>query len=71
MTTDQRKEPEIDEQYSTDRGPVEEEFEGHRGGSETARNVAGGAGIGAGLIVAIGFTLFIVVLLGYVVVNAL
>lgn len=71
MTADRRKESEADEQYSTDRGPVEEEFDNDAQGSETARNVAGGAGIGAGLIVAIGFALFIVVLLGYVIVNAL
>ena len=71
MTADRRKESEVDEQYATTRGPVEEEFDDDRDGSETARDVAGGAGIGAGLIVAIGFTLFIVVLLGYVIVNAL
>lgn len=70
MTTDQRKESEMDEQYATDSGPIEKEFDDDRGGSETARDVAGGAGIGAGLIVAIGFTLFIVVLLGYVILNA-
>lgn len=71
MTADRRKESEADEQYSTNRSPVEEEFDDDTGGSEAARNVAGGAGVGVGLIVAIGFTLFIVVLLGYVIVNAL
>lgn len=71
MNSDSRRESETDEQYATDRGPVEEEFDNDAEGSETARNVAGGAGIGMGLIVAVGFTLFIVVLLGYVIANAL
>ena len=71
MTADGRKESELDEQYAIERGPVEEEFDDDAQGSETTRNVAGGAGIGAGLIVAIGFALFILVLLGYVIVNAL
>jgi hypothetical protein len=71
MTADRRKEPEADEQYTTHRGPIEEEFDDDTGGNETARDVAGGIGVGAGLLVAIGFALFMVVLLGYVIVNAL
>ncbi len=71
MTAEERREPEADEQYSTQQAPVEREFDDDAEGSETARNVTVGAGIGASLIIAIGFTLFIIVLLGYVLMNAL
>lgn len=71
MSSDRGKESELDEQYHTERGPIEREFADGEDGGETGRNVAAGAGISAGLIVAIGFALFVVVLLGYIVVNAL
>ena len=72
MTANRRRESEADEQYSTQRGPIEEELDDvDSGGSETARNVAAGAGVSASLIVAIGFILFVIVLLGYIIANAL
>ena len=71
MTAERRNESEADEQYNTQRAPVEREMAEGDDGGETARNVATGAGIGVGMIVAIGFALLVVVLLGYIIVNAL
>ena len=71
MSADRGKEQELDEQYETQRSPVEREFADGEGGGETARNAAGIAGLSFGLIIAIIFVLFVVVLLGFIISNAL
>ena len=71
MASDRGQESEIDEQYETQQGPIDREFSEGEDGGEVGRDVAAGAGVGAGLIVAIGFVLFVVVLLGYIIANAL
>lgn len=71
MTANHRKESEVDEQYTTEQSPIEEEFDDSGGPSETGRNVTAGAGISVSLIIAIGFVLLAVVLLGYIIANAL
>lgn len=71
MSANPRKEGEIDEQYDTQHSPVEREIAEGEDGGEAARNVTAGAGIGLGLILMIGFVLLVVVLLGYILVNAL
>ena len=71
MASDRGKESELDEQYDTERAPIEREFSEGEDGGEAGRDIAAGAGISIGLIVAIGFVLFVVVLLGYIIANAL
>jgi len=71
MSADRGKEKGLDEQYDTQRAPVEREFAEGADGGETARNAAGIAGLSFGLIIAIIFILFVVVLLGFIIANAL
>lgn len=71
MSADRGKESELDEQYDTQRGPVEREMAEGDDGGDTTRNAAGIAGLSFGLIIAIIFILFVVVLLGFIISNAL
>jgi hypothetical protein len=71
MSADRGKETELDEQYETQRAPVEREFANGEDGGETARDATGIAGLSFGLIIAIIFILFVVVLLGFIIANAL
>lgn len=70
MASDRGRESELDEQYDTQQGPIDREFSEGENGGEVGRDVAAGAGLSAGLIVAIGFVLFVVVLLGFIIYNA-
>lgn len=71
MSADRGKESELDEQYDTQRGPVEREMAEGDDGGDTARDAAGIAGLSFGLIITIIFVLFVVVLLGFIIANAL
>jgi hypothetical protein len=71
MSADRGKETELGEQYETESSPIEREFADGDDGGETARNAAGFAGLSFGLIIAIIFILFVVVLLGFIIANAL
>lgn len=70
MASDRRRESEIDEQYDTQQGPIDREVSESEDGGDVGRDVAAGAGLSVGLIVAIGFILFVVVLLGFIFADA-
>lgn len=71
MSRDQGVRPGNDEQTDTQRSPVEREMAEGDAGGETARNAAGIAGLSFGAIIVGIFILFVVVLLGYIIANAL
>lgn len=71
MSTDRSDKPGTDEQTDIQRSPVEREIAEGDDGGEVTRDAAGIAGLSFGLIILIIFVLFVVVLLGYIIANAL
>jgi uncharacterized protein YqhQ len=75
MSADRGKESDLQEgeaeQYDAQRSPVEREFSEEQEGSETARKATMIGGLSAGVLIAIIFILFVVVVLGYIIANAL
>lgn len=67
MSGNRNNESQQDEQYSTDRSPIEREVAKGDDGSETGRNVAAGAGAGTSLLTSIGFVAFFIVLVIYII----
>jgi hypothetical protein len=71
MASEQGSKPGTDEQVDTQRSPVEREMAEGDDGGEAARTAAGIAGLGFGTIIVGIFVLFVVVLLGFIIANAL
>ena len=71
MSTEQGRNPGTDEQTDTQRSPVEREMAEGDDGGNAARTASGIAGLSAGMIVVGIFVLFVVVLLGFIIANAL
>ena len=71
MSTNPGNKPGTDEQHDMQRSPVEREVAEGEDGGEVARDAAGAAGLSFGLIIVVIFVLFVVVLLGYIIANAL
>ncbi len=71
MSADPENKPGPDEQHGSYHSPVEREVSEGEDGGEIARDATEAAGISFGLIIVVIFVLFVVVLLGYIVANAL
>ena len=71
MSADPENKPGTDEQHGSYHSPVEREVSEGEDGGETARDVTAGAGLSFGLIIVVIFVLFVIVLLGYIIANAL
>lgn len=67
MSGNRNDESQLDEQYTTDKSPIEREVSEGERGTEAGRDVAAGAGAGASVLSTIGFVAFFVVLVVYII----